>query len=83
MAHLTGPSLAPPIAKFPPGAAMNPLQPSPATMSFDTFDGSEYSAPPMLDQFPDYDWAASFDFSNEWPTVPMAPLPEGTPFNFG
>jgi len=42
-------------------------------MSFDTWDGgSDYGyQQPMLDQFPDYDWAASFDFSSEWPTVPM------------
>jgi transcriptional regulatory protein LEU3 len=44
-----------------------------AAMSFDTWDGgSDYGyQQPMLDQFPDYDWAASFDFSSEWPTVPM------------
>jgi transcriptional regulatory protein LEU3 len=43
-----------------------------ATMGFDTWDvGSDYGYQPMLDQFPDYDWAASFDFSSEWPTVPM------------
>ncbi|KAL5392483.1 hypothetical protein PMIN02_006202 [Paraphaeosphaeria minitans] len=37
-----------------------------APMSFDgAWDGEAYMFPPMLDQFPDYDWAASFDFSQD------------------
>ncbi|KAF2686999.1 hypothetical protein K458DRAFT_297131 [Lentithecium fluviatile CBS 122367] len=54
--------------QMPPNTSQNS-----ANMSFDTtWDGSEFGGyQPMLDQFPDYDWAASFDFSSEWPTVPM------------
>ncbi|KAF2470119.1 uncharacterized protein BDR25DRAFT_355830 [Lindgomyces ingoldianus] len=41
-------------------------RPNSIGMNFDTWDGSNYDAPPMLDQmFPDYDWATSFDFSND------------------
>ncbi|KAF2005768.1 hypothetical protein P154DRAFT_423997 [Amniculicola lignicola CBS 123094] len=43
--------------------------PPPGTMGMDSWDGTFYDAPPMLDQFPDYDWAASFDFSTDWPNV--------------
>lgn len=62
--------------------AMNPMQQHPETMSFNTFDGAEYSVPPMVDQFPDYDWAASFNFSSGWPSMAMPPL-ENTGFPFG
>jgi transcriptional regulatory protein LEU3 len=44
-------------------------------MGFDTWDGSDYNIPPMLDQFPDYDWASGFEFSNsEFPTVPVGAM---------
>jgi transcriptional regulatory protein LEU3 len=64
---------------------------NPVNMSFDTWDvGSDYGGyQPMLDQFPDYDWAASFDFSNQWPTVstqipgPGEPFRAPTGYNFG
>ena len=52
-------------------------------MSFDTWDGSDYNMPQILDQFPDYDWAASFDLSNGWPNIPMGPVPENAGYTFG
>jgi transcriptional regulatory protein LEU3 len=61
---------------------MNQMQQTPTAMSFDTWDGSEYSVPPMIDQFPDYDWAASFNFSTGWPNMTMPPL-ENPGFNYG
>jgi transcriptional regulatory protein LEU3 len=43
-----------------------------APMSFDGgWDGEAYMFPPMLDQFPDYDWAASFDFSQDPSQMPQ------------
>lgn len=63
------------------------IQQAPIDMNFNTWDGSEYSVPPMLDQFPDYDWAASFELANDWPNPAMATLaPENAgygPLNFG
>lgn len=64
----------------------NGMQPLPmgaqgAPMNFEgAWDGESYMFPPVLDQFPDYDWAASFDFSND-PTqmqmpIPMPPVPQ-------
>lgn len=62
-----------PITKFDPSLVQ--MQPDPAVMSFDAWDGSDYNAPPMMDQFPDYDWAAGFDFSNtEFPTMPAGAI---------
>ncbi|KAJ4376137.1 hypothetical protein N0V83_001418 [Neocucurbitaria cava] len=77
-----------PISKFDPSLVNPQLQPDPTVMSFDGWDGSEYSAPPMLDQFPDYDWAAGFDFSNsDFPTIPVGPMntivPGGNPVGMG
>ncbi|KAL5392286.1 hypothetical protein DPSP01_000800 [Paraphaeosphaeria sporulosa] len=50
-----------------------------APMSFDGgWDGEAYMFPPMLDQFPDYDWAASFDFSqdpSQMQHIPQMPQP--------
>ena len=44
-------------------------------MGFDTFEGQDYGIPPMLEQFPDYDWAAGFEFSNtDMPNVPVGPM---------
>ncbi|CAO2651831.1 Nn.00g001140.m01.CDS01 [Neocucurbitaria sp. VM-36] len=64
-----------PVSKFDPSLVNPQLQPNPPAMSFDGWDGSEYSVPPMLDQFPDYDWAAGFDFSNsDFPTIPVGPM---------
>ncbi|KAF1927574.1 C6 zinc finger domain-containing protein [Didymella exigua CBS 183.55] len=65
-----------PLTKFDPSLINPQLQVDPsAGMSFDTWDGSDYSVPPMLDQFPDYDWAAGFGFSNsDLPSVPLGPL---------
>ena len=59
-----------PITKFDP--SLVPMQSDPAVMSF---DGSDYNIPPIMDQFPDYDWAAGFDFSNtEFPTMSAGPI---------
>jgi transcriptional regulatory protein LEU3 len=70
-----------PVAKY-STHAMNQMQQTPTAMSFDTWDGSEYSVPPIIDQFPDYDWAASFNFSSGWPSMAMPPL-ENPGFNYG
>lgn len=78
-------------AKFIPPAdsAIDPsIQQPPVNMGFDTsFIGSDYGVTPMLDQFPDYDWAASFNFSNDWPNADLGQLPQQTAgygmMNFG
>ena len=71
-----------PGTKFDPSLVNPQLQPDPTLMSFDAWDGSEYSAPPMLDQFPDYDWAAGFEFSNSnFPTIPVGAVNPGMPGN--
>jgi transcriptional regulatory protein LEU3 len=58
-----------PINKFDPNLLQ--MQPNPGSMSFEAWDGSDYNGPPVMDQFPDYDWAAGFDFSNtEFPSMP-------------
>ncbi|ORY13135.1 hypothetical protein BCR34DRAFT_481452 [Clohesyomyces aquaticus] len=77
------PEILPPIAagKMPTNA-MTQIQPTVMDMSFDTWNGSDYGVPPLVD-FPDYDWAASFDFSNGWPSGPLGQLPNSTAgFNF-
>ncbi|KAF2126784.1 hypothetical protein P153DRAFT_297077 [Dothidotthia symphoricarpi CBS 119687] len=59
---------------------MNHMPPAPSVMSFDTWEGSDYNVPPMLDQFPDYDWAAGFDFSSsEFPNIPVGPVAPANP----
>lgn len=65
-----------PLTKFDPSLIHPQLQVDPTTaMSFDTWDGSDYNVPPMLDQFPDYDWAAGFEFSNsEFPNATLGPI---------
>ncbi|KAJ4370169.1 hypothetical protein N0V86_008905 [Didymella sp. IMI 355093] len=65
-----------PLTKFDPSLINPQLQVDPSSgMSFDTWDGSDYNVPPMLDQFPDYDWAAGFEFSNsEFPNAPLGPI---------
>lgn len=73
-----------PLTKFDP--SLVPMHPDPAVMSFDTWEGSDYNVPPMMDQFPDYDWAAGFDFSNtEFPTMPAVAIGGGPimPGNMG
>ncbi|KAF1946022.1 C6 zinc finger domain-containing protein [Clathrospora elynae] len=79
-----------PVTKFDPSLVNSQLQPNPNVMGFDTWDASEYNVPPMLDQFPDYDWAAGFEFSNgEFPNIPLAPMnsimpaPGNAPPNIG
>ncbi|KAF2867682.1 hypothetical protein BDV95DRAFT_502468 [Massariosphaeria phaeospora] len=66
-----------PIPKFPP-VPVAQIQPNPMVgTSFESpWDtSSEYAVPPVMDQpFPDYDWAASFDYPNDWATVPLVPL---------
>jgi hypothetical protein len=79
------------IAKFMPPAdsAIDPsIQQTPVNMGFDpSLAGSDYGIPPVLDQFPDYDWAASFNFSNDWPNQDLGQIPQQTPgygmMNFG
>ena len=73
----TGPPGQLPLTKFDPSLINPQLQMDPGTnMSFDNWDGgSEYNVPPMLDQFPDYDWAAGFEFSNsDFPNAPLGPV---------
>jgi len=72
----TIPTAQQPLTKFDP-SLINPQLPidSTAGMSFDTWDGSDYNVPPMLDQFPDYDWAAGFEFTNsEFPNATLGPI---------
>lgn len=62
-----------PLNKFDPSLLQMPTEP--AVMSFDNWEGSDYNVPPVMDQFPDYDWAAGFDFSNtEFPPMPAGPI---------
>lgn len=72
----TVPTAQQPLTKFDPSLINPQLQVDPSTgISFDTWDGSDYNVPPMLDQFPDYDWAAGFEFSNsEFPNAPLGPI---------
>jgi transcriptional regulatory protein LEU3 len=73
-----------PMNKFDPSLVQMPTDP--AVMSFDTWEGSDYNVPPIMDQFPDYDWAAGFDFSNtEFPTMPAGTMsgPPMLPSNMG
>jgi transcriptional regulatory protein LEU3 len=64
-----------PVTKFDPSLVNPQLHPDLSVMSFDTWDGSQYDVPPMTDQFPDYDWAAGFEFSNsEFPTLSVGPI---------
>lgn len=63
-----------PVTKFDPSLVTPHLQ-DPTLTTFDRWDQSDYSIPPLLEQFPDYDWAAGFDFSNSnYPTVPIGPM---------
>ncbi|KAF1359802.1 hypothetical protein EJ07DRAFT_118490 [Lizonia empirigonia] len=73
---LTLPTSQQPLTKFDPSLINPQLQVDPTTaMSFDTWDGSDYSVSPMLDQFPDYDWAAGFEFSNsEFSNATLGPI---------
>ena len=57
-----------------PSGMINVMGSQPTPMSFDGWEGGEYPGLPTLDQFPDYDWAASFDFSNEVPQIPQVPI---------
>jgi transcriptional regulatory protein LEU3 len=62
-----------PINKFDPSLLQ--MQPDPAVLGYDTWEGSDYNVPPIMDQFPDYDWAAQFDFSNtEFPSMPAGAI---------
>ncbi|KAL5119569.1 hypothetical protein ACEQ8H_002415 [Pleosporales sp. CAS-2024a] len=62
-----------PMNKFDPSLVQ--MSNDPAVMGLDNWEGSDYNVPPMMDQFPDYDWAAGFDFSNtEFPTMPAGPI---------
>jgi hypothetical protein len=64
-----------PVTKFDPSLVNPQMQPDPSVMSFDAWEGPDYGVPPMLDQFPDYDWAAGFEFSNaDMPNVPVGPM---------
>ncbi|UPX17520.1 uncharacterized protein EKO05_0007869 [Ascochyta rabiei] len=81
----TMPTAQQPLTKFDPSLINPQLQVDPsAGMSFDTWDGSDYNVPPMLEQFPDYDWAAGFQFSNsEFPNAPLGPVGGPIPQNVG
>ena len=60
--------------KFDPSLVNPQLQPDPSVLGsgFESWDSQDYAIPPVLDQFPDYDWAAGFEFSNaEVPNVPV------------
>ncbi|XPS78991.1 hypothetical protein M3J09_010986 [Ascochyta lentis] len=72
----TMPTAQQPLTKFDPSLINPQLQVDPsAGMSFDTWDGSDYNVPPMLEQFPDYDWAAGFEFTNsDFPNAPLGPI---------
>jgi hypothetical protein len=51
-----------------------------------TWEMGDYSVPTMIDQFPDYDWATSFDFNNEWPNPALSMPAENAgyaPMSFG
>lgn len=77
MAQQTQPNTVP-VTKFDPSLVNPQIPTDPALMGIDAWDGSDYSAPPILDQFPDYDWAAGFEFTNSgFPTIPMAPIMPG------
>lgn len=57
-------------------------------IGFDAWNRTDYSAIPIVDQFPDYDWAASFDLANDWPASGLAAQmpPDNVgygPMNFG
>lgn len=42
---------------------------------FETWNGSDYDVPPVMDQFPDYDWAAGFDFTaSDFPNIPVGTI---------
>ncbi|KAF2729375.1 C6 zinc finger domain-containing protein [Polyplosphaeria fusca] len=80
-------STAPPVSTYKPDSIMAPLAPAPVGMGFDTWGSTDYAMAPMFDQFPDYDWAASLDFSTDWPsnplaTGPVAPMPDPNAFSF-
>ena len=92
---MTATSAPQPIKMDPNGMPLQPMSNQQAPMNFDgTWDGEPYMfAPPMLDQFPDYDWAASFDFPNDTnqmhipqlqQPVDMGPIPAGsTGYQYG
>jgi transcriptional regulatory protein LEU3 len=77
-----------PVSKYPLDVVNN-VPNAPVAIDFPAWDGDYNSIPPMLDQFPDYDWAASLDFANEWPNPVLAPLAPGNvgyapgPMTFG
>ena len=55
-----------PVKMDPSGLPLQPIGTQTAPMNFDGgWETDPYMFTPMLDQFPDYDWAASFDFSND------------------
>lgn len=56
-----------PIKVDPHSLPAPPMGTQSAPIGFDGtgWDGETYMFAPMLDQFPDYDWAASFDFAND------------------
>ncbi|KAF2659801.1 C6 zinc finger domain-containing protein [Lophiostoma macrostomum CBS 122681] len=81
------------VPKLPPPMDTMSMQPIPTStipaMNFPgTWEMGDYSVPTMIDQFPDYDWATSFDFNvnGEWPNPALAMPPENVgyaPMNFG
>lgn len=71
-----------PVKMDPATLPQHPLATHPAPLGFDGgWEGEAYMFPPMLDQFPDYDWAASFDFSNDPSQMQVPQLQQ--PVNMG
>ncbi|KAJ4305839.1 hypothetical protein N0V90_001371 [Kalmusia sp. IMI 367209] len=83
-ATVTAPASAPAPIKMDPGLPQHSLAPQSAPIGFDgLYEGEAYMFPPMLDQFPDYDWAASFDFSNDPGQMGQMPAMQPQPVTMG
>jgi len=63
-----------PISKFDSNLVNSQLS-NPALTSHNRWDGPENSILPILEQFPDYDWAAGLEFSNsDFPPIPVGSM---------
>jgi hypothetical protein len=74
--ELTGPTgMGPPgpDMKLPPDMMQQPGGMMGIHPRFEGYDSTNVT--PVLDQFLDYDWAASFDFSNDWPNPTATGMP--------
>jgi transcriptional regulatory protein LEU3 len=76
-----------PLNKFDP--SLVPMQPDPALVSYENnWDPADYHGMPVMEQFPDYDWASGFEFTNtEFPNIPLGavggPMMPGNVNNMG